>query len=133
MRSKSIRQTFTLKASPKEVYEAIIDEKKHAEFSQSAAKIDSKVGGAFSAYDGYNHGKILELIADEKIVIALRHDEDDWPEDHFTTVTIQLRKIREGTRLNFTQTGVPVQHLGHLSQGWKDYYWEPIKAMLEKQ
>lgn len=133
MKSETIRQTVTIRASPEEVYEAIIDEKKHAKFSQSAAKIDRKVGGEFGAYDGYNHGRILELIPNEKIVIALRHDEDDWPEDHFSTVTIQLRKIRDGTRLSFTQTGVPAQHKNHLRKGWEDHYWEPIKAMLEKQ
>lgn len=133
MKTTTIRQTVSIKASPKEIYEALVDEKKHAKLTESETRIERKVGGEFSAYDGYNTGKILELIPDEKIVIALRHDENDWPEDYFSTVTFEMKDGKEGTRLVFTQTGLPIQHAGHINDGWKEHYWKPMKVMMAKQ
>lgn len=37
-----------------------------------------------------------------------------------------------GTRLTFTQSRVPEEHFEGIDQGWRDYYWEPIKDILEK-
>ncbi len=133
MKTTTIRQTVTIKATPKEVYEILIDEKKHAKFTESETKIERRVGGEFSAYDGYNAGKIIELIPNEKIVITLRHDEDDWPRDYFSTVTFEMKDGKDGTRLVFTQIGLPIQHAGHINDGWKEHYWRPMKAMLAKQ
>jgi len=40
--------------------------------------------------------------------------------------------MKDGARLTFTQSGVPDQHYRDISQGWRDYYWKPMKEMLEK-
>jgi hypothetical protein len=34
--------------------------------------------------------------------------------------------------MTFTQTGVPAQFYEDIKQGWIDYYWTPMKEMLEK-
>ena len=130
MDTKTIRQTVTIKASPHDVYEALMDSKKHAEFTGGAAKISRKVGGKFSAYDGYAEGENLELVPDEKIVQTWRAN--DWPEGQFSKVTFALVKAAGGTRLTFTQTGVPEDQYEDVSGGWRDYYWAPMKEMLEK-
>jgi hypothetical protein len=41
---------------PKDVFEALMDSMKHAEFTGSKAEIDRVAGGAFSLYDGYLSG-----------------------------------------------------------------------------
>jgi hypothetical protein len=41
-------------------------------------------------------------------------------------------KARGGTRLVFDQTGMPPEHVGHLSSGWKARYWQPLKKYLEQ-
>jgi hypothetical protein len=35
-------------------------------------------------------------------------------------------------RLTFHQSGVPDKHYRGIKQGWIDYYWKPLKAMLER-
>jgi activator of HSP90 ATPase len=128
--SKLIQQTVTFKASPHEVYEALMDSKKHAAFSGSQASISREVGGEYSAYDGYITGRNLELVPDKKIVQTWRAV--DWPEGHFSTVTFVLLPIPEGTRLNFAHADVPEGSEAEFEQGWVDNYWEPMKKMLEK-
>ncbi len=130
MKTKTIRQTATLKASPEEVYELLMDSRKHSKFSGGKASISNKVGGNFSAYDGYCSGKNLELVPDKKIVQSWRASE--WEEGHFSKAIFSLAKTKTGTKLTFTQSGVPPQHYKSIKQGWIDFYWNPMKIFLEK-
>ncbi len=68
MKTKNIRQSVTIKASPKEVYEALMDSKKHTKFTHHKAIISREVGGKFSAFRGYCGGVNLELVEGRKIV-----------------------------------------------------------------
>jgi len=108
METKTVKQTVTFKASPHDVYEALMDSKKHAQFTGDKASISRKVGGKFSVFDGYSEGTNLELIPDNKIVQTWRAS--DWTEGHYSKVTFSFKEVEGGTRLNFTQTGVPKEH-----------------------
>lgn len=130
METKTIKQTVTFKASPHDVYEALMDSKKHAKFTGDKALISRKVGGKFSAFDGYSEGTNLELVPDIKIVQTWRAS--DWPEGLYSKVTYSFKEMTGGTRLSFTQTGVPAELYEEIEQGWRDYYWAPMKEMLEK-
>ena len=128
--SKLIRQTVTFKASPHEVYEALMDSRKHARFTQSPARFSRKVGGPISAYGGYITGANLELVPDQKIVQAWHASE--WPEGHMSKATFKLAPVPGGTRLTFTHSGVPDEFFADIKQGWIDNYWVPMRAMLNK-
>jgi uncharacterized protein YndB with AHSA1/START domain len=130
METKTIRQSVNIKSSPHDVYEALMDSKKHAKFTGGAATISRVVGGKFSTYDGYASGVNVELVPDKKIVQTWRAD--DWGAGQESKVTFSLTASSGGTRLTFTQSGVPEDQYEDVSQGWKDYYWEPMKLMLEK-
>ena len=125
---KTIRQTVTIKATPLNVYEALMDSPTHSKFTGSAARISPRVGGRFTAYDGYAEGRNLELIPGRKIVQAWRAS--DWPEGHYSTATFALAKAGTGTKLTFTQTGVPDDQVAAIRQGWVEFYWEPLKTLL---
>ena len=128
--SKIIQQTVTFKASPHEVYEALMDSKQHAAFTGGKAKISRVVGGSIMAYDDYITGKNIELVPDQKIVQDWRAS--DWPEGYFSRVTFEFTAVPEGTRLDFTHTDVPEGTEEEFTQGWIDNYWEPLKVYLEK-
>jgi activator of HSP90 ATPase len=128
--STLIRQSVTFQATPHAVYEALMDSRQHAKFTQAPARISRKVGGAISAYGDYVTGTNLELVPDQKIVQAWRASE--WPEGHMSRVTFKLRPVASGTRLTFTHSGVPEQFVEDIRQGWIDNYWAPMKAMLNK-
>ncbi len=128
--SKPIRQTVTFKATPHEIYEMLMDSRKHAIFTQSAASISRKVGGKFSAYDGYITGTNLELVPDQKIVQVWHAS--DWPAGQMSRVLFRLERVKGGTRLFFTHRNVPDDQYEELKQGWIDNYWEPMKEQLKK-
>jgi len=130
METRNIRQSVTIKASPHDVYEALMDSKKHAKFTGGKASISREVGGKFTAFDDYCEGVNLELVPDKKIVQSWRAN--DWPEGHYSQAIFALKETPGGTNLTFTQTGVPEDQHDAISQGWRDYYWAPLKEMLEK-
>lgn len=131
LRTDNIFQITEVEASPAEVYKALMDEAIHARFTGMKAKIQPKVGGAFSATDGDSSGLILFLEPDKRIVQAWTHVE--FEKGFYTTVYIDLETIEKGTRINFNHIGVPEEHSGWLTEGWKKIYWEPLKEFLEEK
>ena len=126
--SQTIRQTATFKASPHDVYELLMDSKKHGQMEGGETKISRQVGGTFSISDGDITGRNLELVPDEKIVQSWRYS--DWPAGVYSRVTFALAKVGDRTRLTFTQSGVPDEHYAEIKQGWLDYYWGPMKQLF---
>ena len=123
---KTYRHSLALKPTPEQVYKALATSQGHAKLTGSPAKIAPKVGGLISAYDGYITGKNLELAPFSKIVQEWRGEEAGWPPKHFSKVTFALSPIPGGTKLNFTQEGIPESAYEDISQGWQDYYWQPL-------
>ena len=130
MKTSAMKQTITFKTTPHEVFECLMDSKKHEEFSGDPAEINRKVGGTFSAYGGYCYGRNLELVKDKKIVQTWRAT--DWPEGHFSTVSFTFARVKDGTKMTFTQKGIPPGELNSIKEGWNDFYWKPMKKTLEQ-
>jgi hypothetical protein len=53
MQTKTLQQTVTFRASPKEVYDMLTDSKKHQSLSGMPAKISKRVGGKFTAWGSH--------------------------------------------------------------------------------
>lgn len=127
---KTIKQTIRFKVNPHEVYEALIDSGKHSAFTESEAKISRKVGGKISAYDGWIEGENVELIEDKKIVQKWRGF--DWPSGVYSLAAFELKKLKNGTKLIFTQKNVPEEFYKNIEKGWKEYYWKKMKKYFEE-
>jgi activator of HSP90 ATPase len=130
MKTRKVNQKVRFKATPREVYEALMDSEKHSDFTHSEAKISRHVGGEISAYDGWIEGKNVELLPDKRIVQQWRGA--DWPKGHFSMATFELKEVDHGTELSFSQEGVPEDFYEDISQGWVDHYWTPMKLMLDE-
>ena len=87
MRTKTLKQTVTFKASPRQVYDMIMVSKKHQSLSGEKAKISQRVGGKFTAWGSHLSGINLVLKPGKKIVQA-------WRATGWTPVTRSLRKCR---------------------------------------
>ncbi len=131
MKTRTIRQQVTFRAAPHDIYEALLDERKHAAFTGTETRIKRAVGGKFATGDGYIDGVNLALEPDRHIVQSWRGS--DWPAGHYSQATFTLTPVAGGARLTFTQRGVPAGFADDISQGWRDYYWQPLKAWLKAQ
>jgi activator of HSP90 ATPase len=126
----TIRQIVTFSASPEDVYETIMDSKKHQSLSGEKANISREVGGAFEAWGDHISGFNLVLRPGEKIVQAWRAR--DWWPDHYSVATFELSPVDGGTELRFTQIGVPPHRFDGHSRGWIEAYWQPMQELFDK-
>ncbi|MDD1673912.1 MAG: SRPBCC domain-containing protein [Methanomicrobiales archaeon] len=131
MKTRTIIQTITIRASPHEIYEMWMDAEKHARFTGGAAEISREIGGVFSTNDRYSIGITTELVPDKRIVQTWRAN--DWPAGHYSTLIIELTPVDGKTRLRFTQEGVPDDQYEEIKEGWHTYYWNPLREALEKK
>ena len=128
MKTRTIRQTVAFKASPMEVYEMIMDSKKHRSLSGERAKISRRVGGAFTAWSSHISGFNLALRPGEKIVQAWRAT--GWWPDHYSIAIFEIAKTAVGCKLTFTQIGVPSNRYSGHCRGWIETYWMPMKEIF---
>ena len=88
--------------------------------------VDARVGGEFSAWDGYIFGKILELTLNERIVQSWRTSE--FPEGApDSRVEVNLDEVFGGTRITITHSNMPADQVDSYRQGWEDFYFKPMK------
>ncbi len=118
--------SVTLKATPEKIYRAWLSTDGHAAMTGSPAKVTPRVGGKFTAWDGYISGKTLELNPYTRIVQAWRTTE--FPEDSpDSQVEIVLEEVDGGTKLMLTHTDIPEGQADDYKQGWEDFYFKPMK------
>ena len=53
-----------------------------------------------------------------------------WP-DHHSIAIYDLAKVRGGTKLTFTQIGIPPKRYSGHYRGWIETYWTPMQEMFE--
>jgi activator of HSP90 ATPase len=131
--SNSIQQEINIKASPKRVYDTLLDAKRFSEFTGAATEIDPKSGGAFSCFGGVITGRNIELLPNQRIVQAWRVAM--WPEGLYSIAKFELQPQGSETRLVMDHVGFPEEMRAHLSGeegdgGWHRRYWEPLKKYL---
>ena len=131
--TNAIQQEIVFKASPKRVYDALLDSKQFSEFTGAPAEINREPGGAFSCFGGVIAGRNIELLPDQRIVQAWRVAM--WPEGLYSIVKFELQPQGSETRLVIDHVGFPQQMRAHLNGeeadgGWHRQYWEPLKKYL---
>ncbi len=126
MKFGTIKQTVLIDAKPLEVYEAYVDPKKHAAFTGQGATATPKVGGRFTAGDEYIAGKFLELEKGKKILQEWATTE--WPKGYPPSLLMLTLKAKgKKTELTMVHSKVPEEQVEYYAEGWKEYYWEPLK------
>src|SRR3972149_5818615 len=132
MKATTIKQKTLIPATPDEVYDAFMEAKKHSAFTGSKATSDPKVGGEFTAWDGYISGSNLELAKGKKIV--QEWSTTDWP-DKFPPSRLELtfKGAKGGTEISMIHSNVPAEQADDLAEGWNEFYWKPMKEYFTKR
>jgi activator of HSP90 ATPase len=128
MKTKTLKQTVTFKASPHEVYEMLMNSRKHQSLSGEPAKISRRVGGKFTAWGSHISGFNLALEPDRKIVQAWRAT--GWWPDHYSIAIYDIVKVGGDAKLKFTQIGIPPNRYSGHYRGWIEAYWTPMKEIF---
>ncbi len=125
------KMSAVIPASPAEIYNAWLSTKGHTLMTGSPARVSGKVGGKFTAWDGYIFGRTLEMEPERRIVQAWRTAE--FPaESPDSRLEVLLEKVKSGTRVTFIHTKLPPGQAASYKQGWKDFYFKPMQQYFKK-
>jgi activator of HSP90 ATPase len=113
-------------ASAADIYNAWLSSKEHSAMTEGEAKCSAKVGGKFTAWDGYISGTNLELAPDEKVVQAWRTTEFA-DSDADSRLEVALTPAKNGTRVTLRHSGLPAGSGPSYRDGWRDFYFAPMK------
>jgi activator of HSP90 ATPase len=126
LKTKVIRQKVTIPATPREVYDAFMDARKHSAFTGGKATCNPKVGGKISAWDGYITGRNLRLVEGKRIV--QEWITTDWLAGYPpSTLDLTFTKKGSGTELTMVHSDVPATMAASFADGWKEHYWTHLK------
>ena len=95
------------------------------------AKVQGKVGGKFTAWDGYIFGLTLELEPEQRILQTWRTSE--FPEGApDSRLEILFEEVAKGTKITLIHSDMPEDQVDSYRQGWEDFYFKPMKAYFSK-
>ena len=124
---ETINQTYFFPdITPEEVFEAYMNENRHATFTAAGCQISRDVGGKCIMYDGYIEAENVKLQPGKLIEQKWVAKEDSWPEGHQSVIQIKLEEKDDGTQLTLVHSDVPPDLKSTLEKGWKDRYWEQM-------
>ena len=124
----TIHQEVAIAASPKRIYDALLDARQFGEVTGAPASINPQPGAEFSLFGGHINGRNVELVPDKRVVQAWRAK--DWDEGLYSVVRFELQEQGGGTKLVFDHTGYPEPAHAELEGGWPKMYWEPLQKYL---
>ena len=119
-------------APPEKVFRAWLSSEGHTGMTGSKARVEPRVGGAFTAWDGYITGTTSALKPYTRIVQQWRTSE--FPADCADSqIEIVLEAVEGGTKLTLTHTNIPEGQADSYESGWDESYFQPMKEWFAAQ
>ena len=127
MATDKIRCSTVIKASPKKIYDAWLDGRQHTQMTGgNRATGSGRIGGRFTAWDGYIEGRNLELKPGRQIVQEWRAS--DFPKNAPSSrLEVKLEKAATGTRVTLIHSEIPSGMGASYLDGWKNFYSLPMQ------
>jgi uncharacterized protein YndB with AHSA1/START domain len=123
---ETIQCTTILPAGVEQLYRAWLDSTVHGSFTGSPAQIDPRVGGRFTAWDGYIEGTTLEMEPYRRILQSWRTSEFP-PGSADSRLEILLEDAGAGqTRITLLHSQIPAGQGQSYLQGWEEFYFQPM-------
>jgi uncharacterized protein YndB with AHSA1/START domain len=115
-----------LPVSPTRIYDAFLDAEQHSAMTGASATSEPRIGGRFTAWDGYIEGTYVELVPGARIVARWRTSE--FPEGSpDSRLEIQFAENGAGTKLTLIHSDIPDGQASSYLRGWEDYYFTPMR------
>jgi len=123
---KDLKRYYKLNADPKDVYNALTNEKMIEIWTGEDAEMTAEANTEFSLWGGSISGINLEFEPDKKIVQQWFFGEDD----EASIVTIKLHPDKKGTSVELNHTNIPDEAYENISDGWDEDYFGALRELL---
>ncbi len=124
----TIQKTYEMNATPKEVFDALINPDLIQIWSGDEAKMDANVGGTFSLWGGQMFGTNLEVVPNKKLVQEWSYDQWKLP----SKVTFTIKTKGKKTIVDLLHENVPEKSVNSIADGWDAFYLGAMQEMFEE-
>ncbi len=124
---KTITLYRKIKATPEEVYRALVNPFTIELWSGEPAVMSEEAGSAFTMLDGHITGENLAFEPSRSI-----HQKWFFGEDHVSDVRISLTPDKAHTQIRIEHTGIPPEAYENMLVGWKESYLDSLQDFFEK-
>jgi activator of HSP90 ATPase len=128
----SLELSVILNVSAEKLYNDWLDSSAHGKFTGSPALIDPSLNGKFTAWEGYIFGTNKSLQPFHRIVQNWRTTEFGENEDD-SILEVAFESTGDKTRLVLKHSNIPEGQGEDYKQGWKDFYFEPMKKYYNRK
>jgi uncharacterized protein YndB with AHSA1/START domain len=118
----------TFPSPPARVWEAWVSGAGHAAMTGAGASSDPKVGGAFTAWDGYITGTWLALEPGRSLTMAWRTSQFPAGAPAARIEVTLSATPSGGTALRLRQWDTPPDQVDGYRDGWEEHYFAPMRA-----
>lgn len=124
---KEIKRYYKLNADPKDIYNALTNQKMLEIWTGEEAVMETEANTEFSLWGGSISGVNLEFETDKKIVQQWFFGDD---EKEASVVTIKLHPDKKGTSVELHHTNIPDDAYENISEGWDDDYFGALRELF---
>ncbi|MBX7057957.1 MAG: SRPBCC domain-containing protein [Leptospirales bacterium] len=130
-RLKDIEHEVTIRSTLPRVFDALTSSRVIDEWGGGPARVQARLNGRISLWDGEICGVIKEIEYPTRLVHTLR--EISWDENWLDSlVHWRLDETERGVRVRLLHTGLPNRRLREIHfEGWCEYFLGPMKSYLE--
>jgi activator of HSP90 ATPase len=121
-----------LNVKAEKLYHDWLDSEAHSKFTGSPAQIDTSLNGKFTAWEGYIFGTNKSFEPFHKITQTWRTTEFSEKEDD-SILEVLFESEGDKTRLILKHGNIPEGQGEDYEQGWKDFYFKPMKKYYNKK
>lgn len=125
----TIDQTYKVNAPLAKLWQALTDAAIIEQWGAGPATMDAREGGSFSLWGGDIHGTNTKVVAN-KILRQDWYGHDHPDRKYDVTFSFGGDDTTSTVRVSHTAWDDDSHSMG---DGWRDYYFEPIKKLLEQQ
>lgn len=125
---KIIKQEYKINAPIEKVWQALTNSKEIEKWSGAKTTMKPQEGTKFKLWDGDIYGTNIKVVPLKTLV--QNWYSGDW--DKPSILTFNLEKKDNKTIVKLTHEGVPEKELNDIENGWKDYYMNPLKELVEE-
>jgi len=133
--TRPIHQSVKFPATAKELYDLYLDPKRHAAFTGGGkVKISARPGSPFFAFNKMLTGTTLFTVPNQLIVQrwrSMNFKDTDLDSILILEFTQKGKQGKQG-QIDLTHVNVPKQDCAGVTNGWKKYYWTPLRTYLKK-
>jgi len=123
--SDRIEMSWVVGAKPKAVFDAWLSNDGHTAMTGGAAEVDARVGGRFTAWDGYIEGKTTKIDRRaRKLVQTWRTVEFGRAPD--SRIEVEFRALKGNTQVVLRHTRLKKGDGAKYTSGWYDHYLLPM-------